>query len=147
MKNTLTVVVFFFLVILPLPALSETPDDQKGAVIYLDNFLGNPNMMIVADLISMKHGQLKFKMGETEYNYSGNYSIYLKTPRHHSNPYFGLGSTDTAKLIHLENFFKGNGDGEVWLKDATVWEKSDGFIVAVAMGHEWILSGNYTIQN
>jgi len=33
------------------------------------------------------------------------------------------------------------------LQDATIWEKSDGFIDAVAGDKEWILSGDYTISN
>ena len=33
------------------------------------------------------------------------------------------------------------------LPNATIWEKSDGLIVAVALDKEWIHSGGYTIVN
>jgi hypothetical protein len=71
----------------------------------------------------------------------------LTTPRKHKNPYFGLGSPETAKLLTLEDFFKGESDGTMLLSNATIWEKSDGFIDAEALGKEWIHSGNYTVTN
>jgi hypothetical protein len=149
MRNFLLSFLSILLLAAPISARSEsdTPSELKGAVIYVENFLGNQNMMLVADVISVKHGALKFRLGQTDYDYSGNFSIYLKTPRQHKSPYFGLGSPETAKLIILDNFFKGNGDGQALLPNATIWEKSDGFIVAVSMGREWIHSGNYTITN
>jgi hypothetical protein len=151
MKTTLMFFISLFLLAVPMSAFSDTPTDLKGAMIFLDNFIGNPNTTLVADVISMKHGEIKFRIGEKDYDCSGNYSVYLKTPRHHTNPYLGLGSPETAKLVILDNFWKSNADvqlsGQMILSKATIWEKSDGFIVAVAMDHEWILSGNYTIQN
>ena len=149
MKYFLLSFVTILLLAVPISARceSDTPPELKNAVIYVENFQGNQNMMIATDVISVKHGALKFRLGQTDYDYSGNFSIYLKTPRQHKLPYFGLGSPETAKLITLDNFFKGNGNGQALLPNATIWEKSDGFIVAVSMGREWIHSGSYTITN
>jgi hypothetical protein len=47
----------------------------------------------------------------------------------------------------LEDFFKDQSDGTMILPNATIWEKTDGFIDAVAADKEWIHSGNYTITN
>jgi hypothetical protein len=67
----------------------------------------------------------------------------LNTPRQHKNPYLGLGSPETAKFVILENV----GGNTFPLQNATIWEKSNGFIDVVALGKEWIYSGTYTIQN
>jgi hypothetical protein len=76
---------------------------------------------------------------------------YYKTrnrPVHkHQNPYFGLGSPETVKLLILEDFFKGDTVGTMPLQNATIWEKSEGYIVATGADKEWIHSGTYTIQN
>jgi hypothetical protein len=47
----------------------------------------------------------------------------------------------------LEGFCKDQADGTMILPNVTIWEKSDGFIIAVALDKEWIHSGNYTITN
>lgn len=69
--------------------------------------------------------------------------VMLNTPRQHKNPYFGFGSPETAKLVILENV----GGVAYPLQNATIWEKSKGFIVVTALGKEWIYFGTYTIQN
>ena len=120
---------------------SPTPDDLKNAIVYMDSFLGMTNMMIVADVISMKPEALKFRFNGRDFDYSGHYEVILRTPRRHKNPYLGFGSAETAKLVILEN-----GQLLKYLKDATIWEKSSGFIVLVAMDKEWIYSGPYSIQ-
>ena len=123
--------------------LSPTPPDLKGAMVWMDNFLGTINAVIAADVISMKPEALKFRLFGKDYNYSGHYTVMLNTPRQHKNPYFGLGSPETANLVILENV-----GGDVYpLQNATIWEKSNGFIVVVALNKEWIHSGTYTIQN
>ena len=66
----------------------------------------------------------------------------LNTPRQHKNPYLGFGSPETANLVILENL----GGKTLPLQSATIWEKSNGFIDAVALSKEWIHSGTYTIQ-
>ena len=123
--------------------LSPTPPDLKGAMVWMDNFLGTINAVIAADVISMKPEALKFRLFGKDYNYSGHYTVMLNTPRQHKNPYFGLGSPETANLVILENV-----GGDVYpLQNATIWEKSNGFIVVVALNKEWIHSGTYTTQN
>ena len=127
--------------------LSPTPPDLKNALVYVDNFLGGGKTGFPADVISIKKGALKFRFGGKDFDYSGNFSILLTTPRQHKNPYFGFGKPETAKLLTLGDFFKGEADGTMILQDATIWEKSDGFIDAEAFSKEWILSGDYTISN
>jgi len=129
------------------PALPPTPADLKNALIYLDDFLGGGKTGLPADVISIKNGALKFRFGGKDYDYSGNFSILLTKPRQHKNPYFGLGSPETAKFLVLNGFAKGEPDETMVLPNPTIWEKSDGFIIAVAVDKEWIHSGNYTIQN
>ena len=135
----------------PIPpqqhALPPTPPDLKNALIYVDSFLGSGETGFPADVISFKKGMLKFRSGEKDFDYSGNFSILLTTPRKHRNPYLGLGAPEVVKLLILEDFFKGIADGAAPLQNATIWEKSDGYIVAEAAGKEWIHSGTYTIQN
>lgn len=97
--------------------------------------------------MSIKKGTLKFRIGGKDFDYSGNFSILLTTPRQHKNPYFGLGKPETVKLLILEDFFKGEADGTMPLPNATIWEKSEGYIVATGADKEWIHSGTYTIQN
>ncbi len=124
-------------------ALSPTPDDLKNAVVCMDSFLGMTNAMLPADVISMKPESLKFRINGQDYNYSGHYTVTLNTPRQHKKPYFGFGTPDTAKVLILEDWA-----GNVMpLQNATIWEKSSGFIDAVALDKEWIYSGTYTIQN
>ena len=125
------------------PNLSPTPSDLKKAVVCMDSFLGMTNAMLPADVISMKPESLKFRINGQDYNYSGHYTVMLNTPRQHKNPYFGFGTPETAKVLILENW---NGD-MLPLQNAIMWEKSSGFIDAVALGKEWIYSGTYTIQN
>jgi TPR repeat protein len=124
-------------------AATSTPPGLKNAGIWMDNFLGTINAVIAADVISMKPEALKFRLFGKDYNYSGHYTVMLNTPRQHKNPYFGFGSPETAKLVILE---KVGGDAFP-LQNATIWEKSNGFIVVVALDKEWIHSGTYTIQN
>ena len=124
-------------------SLPPTPDDLKNAVVCMDSFLGMTNAMFPADVISMKLESLKFRINGQDYNYSGHYTVTLNTPRKHKNPYLGLGSPDTAKILILEDW----GGNMMPLENATIWEKSNGFIDAVAGDKEWIYSGTYTIQN
>ena len=127
--------------------LSPTPPDLKNAIIYVDSFLGSGKTGFPADVMSIKKGTLKFRIGGKDFDYSGNFSILLTTPRQHKNPYFGLGKPETVKLLILEDFFKGEADGTMPLPNATIWEKSEGYIVATGADKEWIHSGTYTIQN
>ena len=124
-------------------AANPTPPDLKNAIVCMDSFLGMTNAMLPADVISIKTESLKFRINGQDYNYSGHYTVTLNTPRQHKNPYFGFGTPETAKVLILENW---NGD-MLPLQNATIWEKSSGFIDAVALGKEWIYSGTYTIQN
>src|ERR1017187_8481614 len=122
---------------------TPTPPDLKNAIVYMDSFLGMTNAMLPADVISMKPESLKFRINGQDYDYSGNYTVMLNTPRQHKNPYFGFGSPETAKLVILEDF-----GGEMWpLQNATIWEKKVNYIDVVALDKEWIYSGTYTIQN
>ena len=118
-----------------------------NVLIYVDHFLGAGKTAVVGDVISMKRDNLKYTFNGTEFEYSGHYSIMIMTPRKHKNPYFGLGSPETAKLVTLGDFFKDQPDATMILPNATIWEKSDGFIDAEAINKEWILSGDYTITN
>jgi hypothetical protein len=120
---------------------------SSTALIYVDNFLGRGKTGFPADIISIKKGALKFKFGQQNFDYSGNFAVLFNTPRHHKNPSFGFGKPETAKFLSLGDFFKDQPDGSVILPDATIWEKSDGFVDAEALGKEWIFSGNYTITN
>jgi hypothetical protein len=122
---------------------TPTPANLKNAGIWMDSFLGETNTTIAADIISMKPDTLKFRLAGQDYNYSGHYTVVLNTPRQHKNPYFGFGSPETVKLVILEDF----GGESMYLPNATIWEKRDGFITVVALGREWIYSGDYTIQN
>jgi hypothetical protein len=91
----------------------------------------------------MKPQSLKFRINGQDYDYSGNYTVMLNTPRQHKNPYFGLSSPETAKVVILEDF-----GGNMWpLQNATIWEKKVNYIDVVALDKEWIYSGTYTIQN
>jgi len=123
-------------------AATPTPPDLKGAMVWMDSFLGTTNAVIAADVISMKPEVLKFQLFGKDWNYSGHYTVMLNPPRQHKNPYFGFGSPETANLVILENV----GGDTFPLQNATIWEKSNGFIDAVAMDKEWIHSGTYTIQ-
>lgn len=139
----------FFLLVISLSARSQsvTPPELTNVLVYVDHFLGSGKTALVADVISIKHDALKFRVNGNDFDYSGHFSILLTTPRKHKNPYFGLGSPETAKFLTLEDFFKDQSDGTMILPNATIWEKSDGFIVAVALDKEWIHSGGYTITN
>ncbi|HVU09132.1 MAG TPA: hypothetical protein VHG89_11380 [Verrucomicrobiae bacterium] len=142
----------FFTLLLLVISFSARADSTAlpgltNVFIYVDHFLGSGKTALVGDVISMKRDALKFRINENEFDYSGHYSILLTTPRKHKNPYFGLGSPETAKLLNLEDFFKDESDSTMLLPNATIWEKSGGFIVAEALGKEWIHSGNYTITN
>lgn len=148
MKKFHSLCTLFLLVIsLSARAQSVTPPELTNAIVYVDHFLGSGKTALVADVISIKHDALKFRINGTDFDYSGHFSILLTTPRKHKNPYFGLGSPETAKFLTLEDFFKDQSDGTMILPNATIWEKSDGFIVAVALDKEWIHSGGYTITN
>ena len=112
-------------------------------MVCLDSFLGTTNAVLAADVISMKPEALKFRSFGKDWNYSGHYTVILNTPRQHKSPYFGFGSPEKANLVILENAV-----GDSWpLQNATIWEKSNGFIVVTALNKEWIHSGTYTIQN
>lgn len=120
--------------------LSPTPPDLQNAVVSLDSFLGMTNATFPADVIGMNPNSLKFRINGQDYDYSGNYMVMLNTPRQHKNPYFGLGSPETVKLLILENY------GGWPLQNATIWDKKSNFIDAIAVNKEWIYSGSYTIQ-
>jgi TPR repeat protein len=123
--------------------IQQPEQSQSHGVAFMDTFLGQSNFCIASDdVISMKTGTLKFQMNGTTYDYSGNYAVMLTTPRKHRNPSFGFGTPDKAKLIIIDDF----GGDAMPLPDATIWERSSGFIDAEALGKEWIYSGNYTIQ-
>lgn len=125
--------------------------DEKGqtqpaanGIAYMDSFLGETNFCIPSDyVISMKTESLKFQLYGKTYNYSGHYAVMLNTPRKHRNPGLGFGTPEKAKLVLIEDF----GGDAMPLQDATIWEKSSGFIDVEALGKEWIYSGSYSIQN
>jgi hypothetical protein len=120
-----------------------TPSDLKDAVLWMDTFMGMTNAMLPADLITMKKGFLRFRFGGQDYDYSGNFTVALNTPRKHKNAHLGFGSPDKAKFVILENV----GGNTFPLPDVTIWEKSSGFIDVEAIGKEWIHSGGYTVSN
>ena len=122
---------------------TPTPANLKHAYIWMDSFLGTPNMCILADAISMKTESLTFNLLGHIYNYSGHYTVMLNAPRHHESPYFGFGTAPTAQIVNLEDV----GGEMMPLQNATIWEQGNGFIDVTAMGKEWIYSGNYTIRN
>ena len=126
----------------PEPAMSPTPSDLKGAIIYMDVFLGMTNQALPGDIISMRSQALKFRLMGKDYDYSGNYTVILNTPRQHRNPYFGFGSPERANILVLEDV----GGQTFPLPNATIWEKEANFIDAVSCGKEWIYSGTYSIQ-
>jgi len=127
----------------PQVVLSSTPPDLKNAMVCMDSFLGMTNAMLSVDVISMKPESLKFRINGQDYNYSGHYTVTLNTPRQHKNPFWGLGTPETVKVLILEHW----RSDSMPLPNATIWEKSNGFIDAVALGKEWIYSGTYSIQN
>jgi hypothetical protein len=130
----------------PMPVITvQAPEQpQVNGIAYMDNFLGEKNFCIPSDnIINMKTDALKFQINGTTYNYSGHYAVMLITPRKHRAPLLGFGTPEKAKLIIINNF----GGDAIPLPDATVWEKSNGFIDMEALGKEWICSGPYTIQN
>jgi hypothetical protein len=117
--------------------------EQSHGIAFIGSFLGTTNFCIPSDnVISMKTDTLKFQIDGITYDYSGHYSVMLNTPRKHKNPSFGFGTPDKAKLIIIDDF----GGHAMPLPDATIWEKSKGFIDVEALGMEWIYSGTYTIQ-
>ena len=126
----------------PAVKLSPTPDDLKQAIVCLNGFLGRKDAMIVADVISMKNQALKFRLGAQDFDFSGNYTVVLNTPRKHTSGFLGLSSPETAKTVIL-NDFRGKA---LPLPSPTIWEKSTGFIDVISGGKEWIYSGPYTIQ-
>jgi hypothetical protein len=67
----------------PLPGLTNV-------LLYVDHFLGSGKTALVADVISLKHDALKFRINGNNFDYSGHFSILLITPRKHTKPYFGL---------------------------------------------------------
>jgi len=146
-KNQVFITFLIVAIALSAQAQSVSPPQLTNVLVYVDHFLGSGKTALVADVISMKHDALTFRINGTDFAYSGHFSILLTTPRKHKNPYFGLGSPETAKFLTLEDFFKDQSDSTMILPNATIWEKSDGFIVAVAADKEWIHSGNYTITN
>ncbi len=123
--------------------VQDTPQPQVHGIAFMDSFLGTTNFCVPSDnVISMKTDALKFQINGTTYDYSGHYAVMLTTPRKHRNPSFGFGTPDKAKLIIIDDF----GGETMPLPDATIWEKSKGFIDVEALGKEWIYSGTYTIQ-
>jgi hypothetical protein len=148
MKSIRLFLIFFLLVIsFSVRAESVALSGLTNVLIYVDHFLGSGKTALVGDVVSMKHDSLKFRINGMDFDYSGHFSILLITPRTHKNPYFGLGSPEKVKFLTLGDFFKDQADSTMILPNATIWEKSDGFIVAVAADKEWIHSGNYSILN
>jgi len=147
--KTIQLLITFLIVSITIStqAQSVEPAQLTNALVYVDHFLGSGKTSLVADVISMKRDSLTFRINGTEFAYSGHFSILLTTPRKHKNPYLGLGTPETAKFLTLEDFFVDQSDGTIILPNATIWEKSAGFIVAAAANKEWIHSGNYTITN
>jgi hypothetical protein len=143
--KTIRVFLVFFLVLISIPALSQTAPlpGMTNVMIFVDSFMGSGKTGFPADVISLKKGVLKFWFGGKDFDYSGNFSILLTTPRQHKNPYFGLGSPEIVKLLILEDFMKGETDGTIPLQNATIWEKSDGYVVATALDKEWIFSDHF----
>ena len=127
--------------------LVSTSPDLKNALVYVTDFLGNGKTGLPADVISLKKNSLKFRFGGKDFAYSGHFSVLLTTPRKHKNPFAGLSSPEMVKLLTLENFLKGQSNETVLLPNAKIWEKSDNFIDAEALGIEWIHSGSYSISN
>ena len=116
----------------PMPVITvQAPEQpQVNGIAYMDNFLGEKNFCIPSDnIINMKTDALKFQINGTTYNYSGHYAVMLITPRKHRAPLLGFGTPEKAKLIIINNF----GGDAIPLPNATVWEKSNGFIDVEAL--------------
>ena len=108
----------------------------------MDNLFGLANATMVADIIGAKRDSLQFRCYGKDYDYSGNYTVMLNMPRQHKYP-FPVGFPQAARFLIL-----GDVGGDVFvLQNVTIWERSDGFINAVASGKEWIYSGGYTVQD
>ena len=121
---------------------NSRPTILKNTRMWMDNLFGLANATMVADIISAKQDSLQFRCYGKDYDYSGNYTVMLNTPRQHKYP-FPAGFPQAAKFLIL-----GDVGGDVFvLQNVTIWERSDGFINAVASGKEWIYSGGYTVQD
>src|ERR1700744_525713 len=120
-----------FSILLPLTfAVSVRADSpvMTNALIYVDHFLLSGQTVLVGDVMSIKTDSLKLRINGNTFDYSGHFSIILNTPREHKNPYWGFGSPETAKFVVLNDCLKGATDARMILTDATIWEKSDGYI-------------------
>lgn len=116
----------------------------KNAVIYLENFLTQTNFTAQADVLSVSPGSLKFRLGEKTFNYSGNFTIMLDSPRSRKGSFFSSGEPEKADFVILVNVFN---TPNFPLKDPKIWERSKNFIVVEAVGKEFIHSGNFTVQS
>lgn len=129
-------------------AAAQTQPEQPQepmALVYLDQFMGSANTSIpvkVADLISIKTDQLKFRFGGQSYDYSGHYAILFPQARKHSGSILGFGGPTKAKYVFIHS-----SGLDMPMQDATVWESKGGFIDVEAMGHEFICSGSFEVQN
>jgi hypothetical protein len=118
---------------------------EPMALVYLDQFMGSANTSIpvkIADLISIKTDQLKFRFGGQSYDYSGHYAILFPQARKHSGSILGFGGPTKAKYVFIHS-----SGLDMPMQDATVWESKGGFIDVEAMGHEFICSGSFEMQN
>ena len=117
---------------------------QVNGIAYIGTFYGETNFAVPSDyVVSMKPSAIQFKINGQTFDYSGHFAMMLNAPRKHFNPLLGLGTPEKGKMVIIDDF----GGQAMWLPNATIWEKSDGFIDFEAMGKEWIYSGAYTIQN
>jgi hypothetical protein len=92
--------------------VTNSPDPAAPALPQaITNNLGGGKAGFPADLIGIKKGAPKFRFDGKDFDYSGNFSILLTTPRLHKNPYLGFGKPETTKLLTLGDFFKGETDG------------------------------------
>ena len=118
---------------------------EPVALVYLDQFMGSANTSIpvkITDLITIKPDQLQFRFGGQSYDYSGHYAILFPEARKHSGSFLGMGGPSKAKYVFIHS-----SGLEMPMQDATVWEKKAGFIDVEAMGHEFICSGSFEMQN
>jgi hypothetical protein len=106
--KSIRLVFMLFLLMISFSARAESValPGLTNVLIYVDHFLGSGKTALVGDVINIKHDALKFRINGTDFDYSGHFSILLIKPRTHKNPYFGLGSPETAKFLTLEDFFK-----------------------------------------
>jgi hypothetical protein len=127
----------------PAPTDSQVATGPRDpmAALYLDQFMGTTNLNLlvkVSDLVAVKQDYLKFNFGGSKFDYSGHYAIWIPKARKHSTPLFGLEERAKAVSIHTSGL-------TTILPNATVWEKSPGFIDICCGDIECICSGSFEI--